>query len=72
MNRAELVAEYLKIRFPDSPDYYHDQWRARFDRGEEWNYSDFMGRAVLQKLDPDFYPSDIKAFKVLPPYPERN
>ena len=71
MHRLKLIAQYLERRFPNSPEYYHNQWRARFDRGEEWNYSDFGGRRVLQELAPDFYPSDIKACKVLPPYPSR-
>jgi hypothetical protein len=69
MTRQQIIDHYLKIRFPDSPQYYHDQWIARFDRGEEWNYIDFEGRRVLCKLDPQWYPSDIKAFKILPPYP---
>jgi hypothetical protein len=69
MTRQQLIDKYLQIRFPDSPQYYHEQWFVRFDRGEEWNYSDFAGRRVLQKLDPNWYPSDEKAFKVLPPYP---
>jgi hypothetical protein len=69
MTRQQMIDQYLKIRFPDSPQYYHDQWIARFDRGEEWNYSDFSGRRVLHKLDPNWYPADENAFKVLPPYP---
>jgi hypothetical protein len=69
MNRQQIITNYLKVRFPDSPKYYHDQWIDRFDRGEEWNYSDFSGRRVLHKFDPNWYPADINAFKVLPPYP---
>ena len=72
MNRAELANKYIERRFPEAGEYYKQQWRERFDRGEEWNYSDFGGRRVLCELAPEFYPSDIKAFKVLPPYPERN
>ncbi len=69
MTRQQIIDHYLKIRFPDSPKYYHQQWIDRFDRGEEWNYSDFSGRRVLHKLDPNWYPADENAFKVLPPYP---
>jgi len=69
MNRLKLIAQYLEIKFPDSPQYYHQQSIDRFNRGEEWNYSDFSGRRVLQKLAPNWYPADENAFKVLPPYP---
>ena len=69
MNRQQIIDHYLKIRFPEAPNYYRQQWIDRFDRGEEWNYSDFSGRRVLQKLAPDWYPADENAFKVLPPYP---
>ena len=70
MTRQQIIEHYLKIRFPEAPDNYRQQWIARFDRGEEWNFSDFSGRRVLHKLDPRWYPKDVNAFKVLPPYPE--
>ena len=62
MNRLKVLAQYLEIRFPDSPEYYHDKWRKRFERGEEWAFSDYAGRHLLQKLDPEYYPRDIDAF----------
>jgi len=55
MNRLKLIAQYLEIRFPNSPQYYHQQWIDRFNRGKEWNYSDFFGRRVLHKLAPNWY-----------------
>ena len=62
MNRLKVLAQYLEKRFPNSPKYYHDQWRKRFERGEEWAFSDYSGRRILQKLDPDYYPEDLNAY----------
>lgn len=71
MNRSELANKYIERRFPEAGTYYKDHWRDRFARGEEWNYSDFGGRRILSELQPNWYPSDIKAFKVLPPFSDQ-
>jgi hypothetical protein len=67
--RSEVATAYIADRFPDAGLPYIQQWQERFDRGEEWNYSDFAGRRKLQELHPEWYPADVEAFKVLPPLP---
>jgi len=62
MNRLKLIAQFLEKRFPNSPQFYHDQWRKRFARHEEWQYGDYLTRQILQQLDPDYYPKDIDAY----------
>lgn len=53
MNRMKVLAQFLERRFPNSPEYYHDKWRARFARHDEWAYSVYQSRRILQQLDPD-------------------
>ena len=67
--RSEVATAYIADRFPEAGLPYIQQWQERFDRGEEWNYSDFAGRRKLQELAPRWYPEDENEFKVLPALP---
>ncbi len=62
MNKPLVIEKYIERRFPEAGEYYKKQWRERFNRNEEWTYSDYAGRHLLQELDPDFYPKDIDGF----------
>ena len=62
--RAAIAEKYIQQRFSEAGEYYKEQWRQRFQRLEEWQYSDFGGRRLLQRLDPSFYPADINAIFV--------
>lgn len=60
--RAKLFASYIIQRdWVDNAVYYLQTWAERFASRQEWNRSDYVGRAVLQNIAASDYPNDIDA-----------
>jgi hypothetical protein len=47
--------KYVKARGFIRKDYYIGEWAGRFRNDTEWVLSDLKGRAILKKLDPEYY-----------------
>ena len=42
----EIYIQFIAQRFPHSGSAYHKEWETRFEKGTEWQYSDYSSRAV--------------------------
>jgi hypothetical protein len=62
--RAELFASYIVERdWADKSVCYLKTWAQRFASRQEWNRSDYAGRAILQNIAAFDYPNNIDAFQ---------
>ena len=60
----KIFKEFMKTRFPNDEEgsSYWESWEKRFERGEEWQQSDYSNRAAMKLIAPDVYPDDKDEF----------
>ena len=60
----QIFEKFMRTRFQHvkTEESYYKEWEKRFERGEEWQYSDYSNRAVLKAISPDVYPDDVDKY----------
>ncbi len=60
----QIFEKFVQIRLShlDKTDPYYKEWEGRFEKGMEWQNSDYSNRRVLKSIAPDIYPDDKDAY----------
>ena len=60
----QIFEKFVKIRLShlDKEDPYYKEWEERFEKGMEWQNSDYSNRRILKSIASDIYPDDKDTF----------
>ena len=60
----QIFEKFMQVKFSHVAvtDTYYTEWEKRFEKGMEWQKSDYSNRLVLKAIAPDIYLDDKDEF----------